>query len=176
MRAYRTPAVVAMAGDLCPYLAESAPAFPLIGCPQNLTEPASREEKLHVLSGCPAPCSSRLTRARYAELRPLLQRLSRTHCTSILIFTDTFGTAAGPSTPWLCFARGARAFSVSRNAYVPDSSACSSPRIGREFKNVPLPITNTTSTAQQRRRIRHHLPKSVMFCASNIRDLTVQNP
>lgn len=61
-----------------------------------------------MLSGCPAPCSSRLTRARYAELRPLLQRC--THCTSILIFTDTFVTAAGPSNPWLCFARGAPRF------------------------------------------------------------------
>ena len=66
-------------------------------------------------SGCPAPCSSLLTRARYVGPRPLLQRLSRTLYTSILIFTDTFATVADPSNPWLCFAPGPRAFSMSRN-------------------------------------------------------------
>ena len=61
------------------------------------------------MSGCAAPCSSQQTRPRYAEPRPLLQRSSRLY-TSILIFTDTFVTAAGPSNRWLCFARGAPLF------------------------------------------------------------------
>ena len=46
-----------------------------------------------------------INRARYAEPRPLLQRLSRTLCTPILKLTATSVTDVDPPNPWLCFAR-----------------------------------------------------------------------
>jgi hypothetical protein len=75
VRVYKTPAVVAMAGDLLSLSCSVCSVFLLIGCP-NCTGPT----------------------------------LSPTLCTSILIFTDTFAIAVGPSTRWLCFARGALRF------------------------------------------------------------------
>ena len=50
-------------------------------------------------------CSSQQIRAPCAAPRPLLQRLSRTLCTSSLRFTDTSVTGAGRSNRWLCFVR-----------------------------------------------------------------------
>ena len=76
----------------------------------NRTEQASGEGSVDARPKCIDQTQADQDQAdkpvpRYAASRPRLQKMPRTLGTSILKFTDTSATGAGPSNPWLSFAR-----------------------------------------------------------------------